>query len=417
MITRLLPAILFLVSSYIYSQSNQQLIKENAPGVYITCWFCDLNFIKEQIPIVNYVNDRKDADINILFTSERTGSGGYEYTAIFYGQNMFVGKDDTLKFSSPPNESQNTIRDKTVEAIKLGLINYLAKSTVADKIIISFKMPEEIKTEIEDPWDFWVFRIGLDGYFNGEERSSTMSLYPSVTANRVTEDLKIKFSYSNSYNENNFKYETETGTEKIKSISRENYLSAATIFSIDENWSWGFLENLENSTYYNTDISARISPQIEYNIFPYSESNKKQLRLGYYVSGIYNNYISETIFFKIDELLVSQCEYVALTLIEPWGNTFLSLSATNYLNDFNKYRLNLYASVSWQLFKGFSFDLFGYYNKIRDQISLAKGDASVEEVLLRRRQLETGYNYYVGMGVSYSFGSIYNNIVNPRFGN
>jgi hypothetical protein len=107
MLHKLLPAVLFLVSSFIYSQSNQQLIKEDAPGVFINCWFCDLNFIKEQIPIVNYVNDRNDADINILFTSEKTGAGGYERTAIFFGQKMFEGKNDTLKFSSLPNESAN----------------------------------------------------------------------------------------------------------------------------------------------------------------------------------------------------------------------------------------------------------------------------------------------------------------------
>ena len=42
--------------------------------------------------------------------------------------------------------------------------------------------------------------------------------------------------------------------------------------------------------------------------------------------------------------------------------------------------------------------------------------ATTEEVLLRQRQLATGYQYFVNFGVSYSFGSILNNIVNPRFG-
>jgi hypothetical protein len=36
--------------------------------------------------------------------------------------------------------------------------------------------------------------------------------------------------------------------------------------------------------------------------------------------------------------------------------------------------------------------------------------------LLRRKQLETSYNYYAYVGISYSFGSIFNNAVNPRFG-
>ena len=68
-----------------------------------------------------------------------------------------------------------------------------------------------------------------------------------------------------------------------------------------------------------------------------------------------------------------------------------------------------------RLFKGFSFNVFAEYTKIKDQISLRKGGASTEEVLLRLRQLATDYRYYYGLGVSYSFGSIYDNIVNPRF--
>jgi len=41
--------------------------------------------------------------------------------------------------------------------------------------------------------------------------------------------------------------------------------------------------------------------------------------------------------------------------------------------------------------------------------------ASLEEILLRRRELETSYYYYFSIGLSYTFGSIYNNVVNPRF--
>lgn len=37
--------------------------------------------------------------------------------------------------------------------------------------------------------------------------------------------------------------------------------------------------------------------------------------------------------------------------------------------------------------------------------------------MLRRRQaLATDYEYELSIGISYTFGSIFNNIVNPRFG-
>jgi len=51
------------------------------------------------------------------------------------------------------------------------------------------------------------------------------------------------------------------------------------------------------------------------------------------------------------------------------------------------------------------------------RLGLCGCDASTEDVLLKLRQLSSGYSYFVGFGVSYSFGSIFNTVVNPRFNN
>lgn len=51
----------------------------------------------------------------------------------------------------------------------------------------------------------------------------------------------------------------------------------------------------------------------------------------------------------------------------------------------------------------------------RDQIYLARGKLSDENTLLRRRQLASKYSYHGGVGLSYTFGSIFNNVVMPRF--
>jgi hypothetical protein len=57
----------------------------------------------------------------------------------------------------------------------------------------------------------------------------------------------------------------------------------------------------------------------------------------------------------------------------------------------------------------------GGYNWIRDQLYVPKGGGDQIDVLLRRRALLTGYEYFGHFGVSYTFGSIFNNVVNPRF--
>ena len=68
-----------------------------------------------------------------------------------------------------------------------------------------------------------------------------------------------------------------------------------------------------------------------------------------------------------------------------------------------------------RIFKGFSLNAYGSASRIRDQLYLKAGEATDEEILLRRRQLATGYRFRFSMGFSYTFGSIFNNVVNTRF--
>ena len=72
--------------------------------------------------------------------------------------------------------------------------------------------------------------------------------------------------------------------------------------------------------------------------------------------------------------------------------------------------------VQLRLFRGFSLNVNGFYAWVRDQLFLPAGAASTEEILLRQRQLETSFTYFTSIGFSYQFGSIFNNVVNPRFG-
>jgi hypothetical protein len=89
---------------------------------------------------------------------------------------------------------------------------------------------------------------------------------------------------------------------------------------------------------------------------------------------------------------------------------------TQALNNLSQYRLGVYGGIDVRLFKGFSLEVAGDYSRVRDQRNLPKADASDEEILVRMRELATGYRYFFSVGVSYSFGSIFNNVVNPRFG-
>ncbi len=419
MLKNLFVFVFVLVSfSTICIAQNGAAIKEGAPKIFVDCGYCDLNYIKEQIPIVNYVRDRKDADVHILFTSQRTGSNGSDYTLYFIGENDFASIKDTIKYATSGTDSEDETRAKLVKALKLGLVKYISKSKIADQMSISFKMPQQSseKEDIKDPWDNWLFRVSTSGNMNGEKNYNSLYFSTSISANRTTEDLKLNFSLSNSYNQSEYKYETELGEESYLNITRSQYANASLIKAIDSHWSWGVWLNANSSTYNNISFAFSVAPGIEYNVFPYSESNQRQLRIDYKVYGLYNKYVEETFYFKKFENLLQHNLSSTLSFVKPWGSISVGVEGSNYLDDFKNFSYGIFTSASLKLFKGFSLSLSADYYKVGKQITLPFEGATREEVLLRRKQLETSYNYYAYFSISYSFGSIFNNAVNPRFG-
>lgn len=406
-----------LIGSNIYSQNNQSLIKEGAPQVYIDCGLCDMDYIKEQIPVVNFVHDRKDADVHVLFTSQTTGSGGKEYVLYFIGENKFAGIGDTVRYSTGENDSDDLQRSKMVKALKLGLVRYIEHSKVADQMNISYKISKNTSESENDNWNFWYFKTSLNGNFNGDHNYKYLYLNGTISADRITEEMKLNFKVSLNYNQNKYSYESNGVTSDILSISRNQYFNTDIIRAISGRWSWGLWGGISSSIYNNIDHSFFGGPGIEYDIFPYSVSNERQLRISYKLNYTYNKYVDETLYFKSFDYLWSQSLDVNLSLIRPWGNMSIETYASDYLHDLSLYEMDLNGSVTLNLFKGFSCSLYGGYSKLEDQITLRRAGPSLEDVLTQRRQLETNYSFWGGFGISFSFGSIYNNIVNPRFGN
>ena len=51
-------------------------------GVYLDCQttYCDFDFFRTELTLVNWVRDRQVADVHLLVTTQATGAGGSEYT-------------------------------------------------------------------------------------------------------------------------------------------------------------------------------------------------------------------------------------------------------------------------------------------------------------------------------------------------
>ena len=404
----------FLCPGILTAQDNQteiEELKKQAPKIYIDCGICDIDYIRTEITFVNYVRDRKEAQIHILITTLTTGGGGREYTIAFIGQNEFEGINDTHKYFTSRTDTSDEVREGLVKALKIGLMSYVAKTPIARKIEISYQ--EEAQEEVtKDKWKNWVFNLSGSGYLSGEKSYKYHSLYSTFTAARVTAKSKINLSISASQSKQTFEFEDET----LESSTESRYLAGSYILGLNDHWSAGLYFKVASSTYQNVDIAISPSPAIEFNLFPYSESTRRQLRFIYQLTFDAVRYQEETIYLKTRENLLSESLSINLTLKEKWGSISTSLEGSHYFFDFSKNRMDFFSVVSVNLIKGLSIIALGGGSRIHDQLSLVRGGASLEEVLLQRTQLETSYSYFFSVGFSYTFGSIFTNVVNPRFG-
>jgi len=368
-------------------------------------------FIKTEIRIVNYVRDPKQAQVFIMLTKQQTGSGGTEFTLTFEGQENFGGLNDTLKYVSKEDDTDDTIRKGLVKKLKIGLVRYISETPFADRINVSILQPKK-EEEVEDKWKYWVFRINMHSFLHGEEQMNSTFIRGGISASKVNNDWKIRLNFSSHYDEDNFTIEDET----ISSYSRGYNLFGLVVRSINDHWSFGGSFGVNSSTYNNIKISYNIAPAVEFNVFPYSKSTWRQLRILYKIGVQHRKYNEETIYFKTSEKLIGEKLEIILEIKEKWGTVSSSVELFHYLHDFGKNRIEWDNELDIRIFQGFSFNIRGSVSRIRNQLSLPKEDATREEVLLRRSQLKTGYIYFSSVGFQYTFGSIYNNIVNPRFG-
>jgi hypothetical protein len=392
--------IFFILFSNLYSQEKVldiEEMKKSAPKVFIDCNRCDINYIRTEITFVNYVWDRKEADVHILITIQRTGSGGREYTIAFIGQKDCANLQNTLKFFSNRTETEDEIRRGLVRTLKLGLGPYVARTPMAEGV--SVQLDQKVKpTAVVDKWNFWVFNVSLNGRLSGEEQRSSTTLSGNLSANRITPASKLRLGLNGHYDKDNYDVDEET----TSSISESGNFDGLYVKSISQHWSVGAWISLSSSTYRNIDFAYTFHPAIEYNFFPYSVSTRRQLRVLYKIGYGSYRYREETVYDKTSEGLFNESLSITLDINEPWGTAEFSLQGSHYFHDIKKNRFRVSGELDFRIFKGLSLDIDASYS---------------EEILLRRRELASGYRFSTSIGLSYRFGSVFSNVVNPRFGN
>jgi hypothetical protein len=383
--------------------------------VFLDCESCFADFLRSEIEFVDYVRDRTEAEVHLLITRAQTGSGGAEHTLAFIGGGRFQGVTHTLKTVTESSDTDDIIRRQLATSARAGLLFFLTRDAVPPGLAIEVKLgSEEQRPAVAgDRWNNWVFSLEGSASFDGEESSRDRQLGVRASADRITPAWKITFGAEIDHETEEFDLDEE---EPVKAERRERDFNWLVVKALGEHWSLGAQGEIESSTFDNTELAVAAAPAVEFNFFPYSMYTRRQLRAKYAIGVSWFQYYEETLYGKLEETLPSHELSVTLEQREQWGSVEASVEWSQYLHDLSKSRLEASGEISLRVARGLSVAAEVNASRIRDQLSIPARGATDEEVLLRLRRLESGYEYSVSFSLTYTFGSIFSSIVNPRFG-
>ncbi|MDP4284405.1 MAG: hypothetical protein Q8891_08280 [Bacteroidota bacterium] len=411
----LLISIILNVSACFAQAKSKQKLK-----VFIDCsrTFCDQNYFRSEIKVVDFLRDPLAANVHVLITSQHAGGGGRQYQMIFYGQNNFDNYNDTLLFMSGPSATNDEKRKLLTQYLMLGLAPLVAKTDFAPDVKISMNSGNDSLqslTSTTDKWNYWVFKVNLNGNFNYDKVYKSNNYSTSFSANRTTDKLKLNFSVYKSLQKSTYQYDDTSGVTKY-SVKNSNYgFYHSLVKTISKHWSYGYRASYSNSTFSNFQSKISLNPALEYNIFNYKDVNNKFFVIRYGADVIDYRYYDTTIYNKKQETLYGQSFSAAITLNQKWGTFNSGLYYHSYFKDLKLNHVSLVLNLDARITGGLSFNVYSSGSFVHDQLNLAKGDVSAVDVLSRSRQLASTFNFYTALGFSYRFGSKLNNYVNPRF--
>jgi hypothetical protein len=444
---RIIPLLLILAFLSFHSSAiSQTFIDKYSPpnklGVFIDgCegWDggCDLDYIRTEITAVDFYRDNQKADVFLLINRNRSGGGGRQYQLIFIGQQgIHAGRTDTLLVDNKQIDTDFEVRAKLTRFIKLGLAPYVAKTKAGEEIEINMKTDSGIREdsiqESVDPWNYWVFNVGSDANIELEELSSEINIGGNININRITDKWKISLSGRIDerlrrtiqkvprVDDNGDPVLDEDGNQIIDDVVNnfdvsEFGFSHQLVRSISPQWSYGYDIAGRQNTRLNYQFQISFRPAVEYNFFPEAVQNSIFLRVNYGVELRNNQYVEETIsgFFKETRVLHSL--RASLGLNKRWGNLEVGYRLRNYLDDFSSWSTGLNIRADVRVTGNLSFYVRAEGNYVKDQIYLAAGDFTEQDILSGRVTLPSAYIIDTRFGFNYRFGSNLNNFVNRRF--
>ena len=393
----------FLFSVSIFSQEDK--IK-----TFLKC-NCDARYIQQNTLFIDYVRDQNLSDLEVFVFDITSGSGGREYTFNFYGKEKLNNRENRLTVFLDPSLTANERREKLLKTYALGLAYMLQNTAYQEKFEVNYNVPEKnSSTPSFDKWSNWVFEISGSFDFEDEKSINEKEYRLDFEIDRVTDLWRVRSDFGIQNNVKTFLGEEES----YNSVRNRTYFSGSLVRSISDHFSTGIFGSFQKDTFRNFKSFLNFSPALEYNIYPYREVLNREITFAYKLGYSYYNYIEETIYGYLNEKLFVQSLTLNLRYRKNWGGIYSYLAASQFLNGQNQNRLTFNNYLNLRIIQGLSLRVSGRFQLIRDQINLPKGEVSIEDLLLRQRQIATNFQNNISLGLSYTFGSIFNNIVNTR---
>ncbi len=374
---------------------------------YIDCR-CDENYLKQETSFLEYVRDQDLADVEIFIRDERNPTGSRSFEITIDGNNSYKDISSSATAVGYSNDTSSTLRDKLLNKLKVALVPFLEKANY--DINLNVESNFEDSNSFDDKWKNWVFELS-GSYNNDKEESRKTNRYEvEFEIDKLTEDWRIGMEISR--NEYNRKFYSDD--KEYTSNRKTTSFRGRVVRSISDHFSAGVFFGAYQNTYENIDFNRYLAPAIEYSLYPYKDVLSKEITLAYRIGTGKRNYIEETIYGYNEQKLTSQTLSLNIRFRQKWGNISSYINGTQFLNDGTKKRFSLRSDLDIRVFEGLAVRLSGNINLIREQYSLAAGNTSVEDLLLQQRQIATDYRTNFSIGLSYTFGSIYNSIINTR---
>ncbi len=391
----------FLIKAY----SRTDKIK-----VFLSC-NCDDSYIKQNTLLFDYVRDRTLSDIEVFVFDISNASGGRNFTFEYKGKNDFQNKENKISTNITQNLTFNEAREVLLKFYKMGMVHFLQNTVFQNQVDVSFNDQMDIPQEMSfDQWKNWVFEISGSFNFENEESINEEEYNVGFDIDRVTEMWRVR-----SYFRQRRAVKFYSGDEENYTSERNStYFSGSLVKSISDHFSTGIFGSYQKDTFRNYESFFNFSPALEYNFIPYNEVLTREITLAYKLGYNFYEYFEETLYGFLHQKMFNQSLTLNLRFREKWGSIYSYMVASQFLDQPDQNRLTLNNNINLRIVRGLSLRISGSFQLIRDQINLPKGEASIEDLLLRQRQISTNYQNRISMGLSYTFGSIFNNIVNTR---